>query len=88
MSKKSKLIERFLLIPKDFTWEELVKVLSSYGYVEYNSGKTSGSRRKFIDAEKNIISNLHKPHPGNIVKEYAIKDVIAYLKEKGKIRDD
>ena len=88
MSKKSKLVDRFLLIPKDFTWEELVKVLSLYGFTEQNSGKTSGSRRKFVDDSKNIISFLHKPQSGNIVKEYALKDVIAYLKEKGKINDE
>ena len=88
MSKKSKLVDRFLLIPKDFTWEELVEVLSLYGFTEQNSGKTSGSRRKFVDDSKNIISFLHKPHSGNIVKEYALKDVIAYLKEKGKINDE
>jgi hypothetical protein len=31
---------------------------------------------------------LHKPHPVNIVKEYAIKQLIEHLKEKGKIKDE
>lgn len=26
---------------------------------------------------------LHKPHPGNIVKEYAMKQILRYLKEDG-----
>ena len=30
----------------------------------------------------------HKPHPGNIVKEYAIKQVIVHLKEKGHVKDE
>jgi hypothetical protein len=31
---------------------------------------------------------LHKPHPGNIVKEYALKQVIEHLKEKGYIKNE
>jgi hypothetical protein len=87
MSKLEKLIERLLSCPKDFTWEELIKVLAAYGYKEFIKGKTGGSRRKFVDGKKNIIA-LHKPHPGNIVKRYAIDQVIAHLKEKGHITDE
>lgn len=87
MSKTEKLLQRLLSVPRDFTWEELIKVLALYGYAELKKGKTGGSRRKFVDEQKNIIS-LHKPHPSNIIKEYAIKDVIAHLKEKGHIQDE
>lgn len=87
MSKQSKLLERLLSLPKDFTWDELITILTQYGYSEIKKGKTGGSRRKFIDGSKNIIA-LHKPHPSNIVKGYAIKDVIAHLKEKGHIKDE
>jgi HicA-like toxin of HicAB toxin-antitoxin system len=84
MSKIEKLLERFLSNPKDFTWDELVSMLTHFGYYEHRKGKTGGSRRKFLDANKNVI-NLHKPHPGNILKRYAINLVIEQLKEKGKI---
>lgn len=87
MSKGSKLIDRFLSTPADFTWDELIKVLASFGYTEKKSGKTGGSRRKFVDEAKSIIS-LHKPHPSNIVKKYAIIQVINNLKENGKIKDE
>lgn len=87
MSKHEKLIERLLSFPTDFTWEELIKVLAAYGYKEFKKGKTGGSRRKFVDGRKNIIA-LHKPHPGKIVKRYAVNDVIAHLKEKGHITDE
>lgn len=87
MAKKEKLIDRFLLVPKDFTWDELTTVMSYFGFEELSTGKTSGSRRKFANDEKSII-NLHKPHPGNIVKQYAIKQAIATLKEKGKIKNE
>lgn len=87
MSRKEKLLSRLLSLPKDFTWEELAKVLSGFGYEELTGGKTGGSRRRFVDANKNIIT-LHKPHPANIVKEYALKEVIEHLKAKGHIQDD
>ena len=81
MSKAEKLFQRLLSVPKDLTWDELVTVLFNFGFAELKKGKTGGSRRKFADKDKNVII-LHKPHPGNIVKEYAIKQVIEQLKEK------
>lgn len=87
MSRKNKLIDKFLLIPKDLSWKEFIMILSLFGYEESKKGKTGESRRKFADEDKNVIS-LHEPHPGNIVKEYAIKQVIDHLKEKGKIKDE
>lgn len=84
MTKKDKLVERLLSLPKDFTWDELIKVVGYFGYQELKKGKTGGSRRKFADEHNNIIT-LHKPHPENRVKEYALQQVIAELKEKGHI---
>jgi hypothetical protein len=87
MSRQEKLIARLLSIPKDFTWDELVKVVAFFGYEEFTGGKTGGSRRRFVDRKKNIIT-LHKPHPSNIIKSYAIREVIAHLKEKGHLKDE
>ena len=83
MSRQEKLISRLLLVPKDFTWDELCRAVAFFGYEEL----TGGSRRKFIDSQKNIIT-LHKPHPANIVKSYALREVIAHLKEKGHIKNE
>ena len=87
MPRLEKLQKRFLSVPKDFTWDELVKILTACVYEEITAGKTAGSRRKFKDIRNNIIS-LHKPHPSSIVKEYIIRDVITYLKTKEKIEDE
>jgi predicted RNA binding protein YcfA (HicA-like mRNA interferase family) len=83
MSQKEKLIDRFLPAPADFTLEELIKVLNYFGFTEGVTGKTGGSRRRFIDDDKNIIL-LYKPHPANIVKKYAIRQIIRNLKDKRK----
>ena len=87
MSRTEKLLQRLLSVPKDFTWEELTKLLIQFGYIELKKGKTGGSRRKFANEKMNVII-LHKPHPGSIVKEYALKQVIAHLTEKGYIKDE
>ncbi|NJO25245.1 MAG: type II toxin-antitoxin system HicA family toxin [Bacteroidia bacterium] len=87
MSRIEKLIERLLSRPADLIWDELVKILSHFGYEEMKKGKTGGSRRKFADESKHIIS-LHKLHPGNIIKRYAIDQVIAELNEREKIKNE
>ena len=78
MSKIEKLIDRLRTRPKDFTWQELQKVLAHFGYEEMTG---SGSRRKFIHPNGNIIS-LHEPHPSNVLKAYAVKEVIDHLNLK------
>ncbi|GAB4050532.1 type II toxin-antitoxin system HicA family toxin [Spirosoma litoris] len=78
MSTIEKLLIRVKAKPKDLTWSELVKVLSYYGYEEISTGKTAGSRRAFANKAKQII-RLHKPHPGDILKSYQIKDVLDIL---------
>ncbi len=84
MSKNDKIVERFLTLPKDFTFDEIEKLLTIFGYEKTNKGKTSGSRVMFKkDGSAPIL--LHKPHPGNIVKYYALKQVYDILKNEGLI---
>ncbi|MBX9781831.1 MAG: type II toxin-antitoxin system HicA family toxin [Chitinophagaceae bacterium] len=83
MSKLEKLIARLLQHPKDFTYDELRKILSALGYAESNKGKTSGSRVAFIHQTSGHIIRLHKPHPGNILKAYQLNDIVKELKQEG-----
>lgn len=83
MSKDEKLTARLLSKPKNFTYKELCKVLHSLEYEESKSGKTSGSRVAFIDHSSNHIIRLHKPHPGNELKQYQIELIIEELKSRG-----
>lgn len=84
MSKKEKLLQRLKSKPKDFTYDELKALLNYLGYFEYNKGKTSGSRVKFFNINGAKI-DLHKPHPGNIIKPYKINEIINILNERGLI---
>jgi hypothetical protein len=76
MSTKEKLIERFKQQPKDFTFDELVKFLSIFGFEISNKGKTSGSRVRFQNNDLKLIIDIHKPHTsGTPIKEITLKDI-------------
>lgn len=79
VSRRDKLIERFKTKPKDFTWDELEKLLSGFGYEQV---KGDGSRRKFYNAQMDTLISLHKPHPGNILRSYQVDDVLSHLQER------
>lgn len=80
MSKKEKLIEKFMTKPlrNDLTYEELEKLFEMFGYMK-KEGK--GSRVRFSNRETGDIFAMHKPHPGNILKSYVVKEVYEKLKE-------
>lgn len=77
MGTKEKLIERFKCQPKDFNWDELVRLFSILGYTIDNKGKTSGSHVIFVNGESSYIA--HKPYPGSVVKRYVMKQVLDFL---------
>ncbi len=86
MSKAEKLLKRFLSKPKDFTFDELARLLQGFGYEEVKMGKTSGSRVAFINYETKHIIRLHKPHPRPELKRYQMDNVEEELKSKGIIQ--
>ena len=80
MTRKEKLITRWLNKPKDFSYSELVSLLASLGYQVVKSGRTSGSRMAFFNEKTGHIIRLHRPHPGNMLKSYQLELIIEVLK--------
>ena len=78
MSGFEKLIARFKSNPRDFSWDELTRLLKHLGY-EQISG--SGSRRKFVHEDRQPII-LHQPHPKRILKTYQMNQIYETLKEE------
>lgn len=78
MSQIKKLRDRLLSKPTDFTWQQLVKLLRSYGYEELEK---EGSRKCF-EAEGLPRIRMHKPHPGNVLKAYQVREIIDLLKRE------
>lgn len=81
MTKKDKLKARLQGDIKTFIFDDLVTLLSQFGYEMH---ERAGSRVVFIhrDDDGDRI-HLHKPHPENTIKGGALKAVKAYLSEKG-----
>ena len=86
MGSKDKLVERFKKKPKDFTYEETVSLLAHFGYSEYQKGATSGSRVRFKNESKGFYIDIHRPHPGSIMKEWMVKTIYQHLKNNGFIK--
>ena len=72
MSKKDKLLMKFLEFPlrKDLTFKELDTLLCSCGFEKIEG---AGLAVKFYHEQKDVLINLHKPHPSNILKVYLVK---------------
>ena len=85
MGKKEKLIAKLKSSPKDFTFYEAEALLSYLNYVRSNKGKTSGSRVMFTNQRHKTKIMLHKPHPGNELAGYQVKQLLEQLEEEGLI---
>ncbi len=82
MSRRDKLLKRLKGRPKDFTWNELGRLLRMLGYSQVKRGKSSGSRRRFVHPSLPTIS-LHQPHPGNTLKAYQVDQLVEALRKEG-----
>ncbi len=85
MSKLEKVIEKLLNLRSTFTFQELEYLLGKLGYKEKKTGKTSGSRKAYINEDLNHIIRIHKPHPGNELKRYVRLYIIEELKKQNLI---
>lgn len=73
MSKSEKLLAKFLETPtrSDLTFQDLKIVMSKFGFI---MEERAGSRVAFTkEGEQPIM--LHKPHPGNELKQYIVKQL-------------
>jgi len=84
LSRRKKIIDRFLSRPSDFTWQELVNLLTGFGYKLAKAGKTGGSRVKFMHETLPPVI-LHKPHPTPVLKKYQLEQIEETLRAEGLI---
>ncbi|HHT9136719.1 MAG TPA: type II toxin-antitoxin system HicA family toxin [Candidatus Wunengus sp. YC60] len=82
MSKFEKLISRFLSKPKDFTYDELKRLLAGFGYEGISTGKTAGSRVAFMNPKTKHIIKLHRPHSRPELKRYQMDYIEETLRNK------
>ena len=80
MSKQQKMLKRLASSPKDFTWSELVSLMTSLTFILEKAG---GSSRKFVHPKTGATLFIHQPHPASILKAYQVRDAIDLLKREG-----
>ena len=80
MSKKGKLLEKFLSKPlkRNLTFRELTTLFQSLGYELINK---EGSRVAFWNKETGDIFDMHQPHSDDTLKLYVVKKVQERLEE-------
>ena len=88
MGKFEKAKARIKAKPKDYTYSEAKQLLGQLGYVESHKGRTSGSRVMFFRESDNAVIMLHKPHPGDVMKPGAVKQLYEYLIKMGELEDE
>ena len=86
MGKKDTLTARFLSMPKDFEQREMDALMAQYGCVRNNRGKTSGSAIQYVHQQTKRVFAYHRPHPGNIIKPYVLKEARRFLQDVGEIQ--
>ena len=79
MSTYQKTLDKFLKRPtrKDLTFQDLKIILSGLGFTMQ---EREGSRVAFIKEGEDPIS-LHKPHPGNEIKVYMVKQLQEHIEK-------
>jgi len=85
MSRKDKLLGRLTArpVPKDFSWDDFVTVMTQCGFVSRCGG---GSHYTFEHTSEFRFS-ASKTHPSGILKAYQVKAAVEALKKVGVIDD-
>ena len=83
MSKLQKAIQRLLSKPADYTWDELLSLMTALGFELRSAG---GSSRKLYDPSTKALFFLHEPHPSKILKAYQVRAAIQFLRNEGRLQ--
>ena len=83
MSTRDKLIKRFRTMPKDFTFDEMIRLFAAFGFEVDNKGGTSGSRLALINSTLGLSYNMQRPHPDNAIKMYVMRQALEFMVENG-----
>ncbi len=70
-------------MPKDFTFDEMIRLFAAFGFEVDNKGGTSGSRLALINSTLGLSYNMHRPHPDNAIKMYVMRQVFEFMVENG-----
>ncbi|WP_390888322.1 type II toxin-antitoxin system HicA family toxin [Comamonas testosteroni] len=89
MSKQEKMLIKMCRVPppSDLRWDDMVTVLEALGYEQYKTGKTGGSRRRFVHRVSKVVILCHEPHPSPNVDKGCVVQVVEHLRDQGLIEE-
>jgi predicted RNA binding protein YcfA (HicA-like mRNA interferase family) len=76
MTRHDILLARLRDTRRSFTWRDLDTLLGRLGY---QRAESRGSRVRFCNGDPAALICLHRPHPGNELKLYARRQILAAL---------
>ena len=65
---------------------KILPLLRIFGYEKHNKGATSGSRIRFKNEETGQFIDIHRPHPGSIMKHWMMKAIYQHLLDRGLLK--
>lgn len=83
VSRKEKLIDKLQGKPKNFTWDEVLKLMGLCGF---SLIKKSGSARMFVHDVKRVKVRLHEPHPRPTLLPYMVEQLLEGLRAAGELK--
>jgi hypothetical protein len=84
MSKLEKRIGRLKSRPKDYHWDELIALMTSFNYSWAQAGSWHGY---FHNADTKHKIGISRPH-NHVLKAYQINDVLNSLRDEGHIEGE
>jgi hypothetical protein len=75
-------------MPRDFTFDEMIRLFAAFEFEIDNKGGTSGSRLALVNRERGLSYNMHRPHPDNAIKMYVMRQVLEFMVENGFIEKE
>jgi predicted RNA binding protein YcfA (HicA-like mRNA interferase family) len=81
MSKKEKLLAKFCASPspKDFSWQDLIKLMDSFGF----KSTCGGGSHYMFEHTSGFRFSMSKTHPSGILKTYQVRDAKNALRNIG-----
>jgi len=78
MSKKEKLLAKLCAIPapKDFSWQDLLTLMSSFGF----KSTCGGGSHYMFEHTGGFRFSMSKTHPSGVLKSYQVLDAKKALK--------
>jgi len=85
MGRTEEMLTRLKGIPSDYTYRELVTLMSRLGFSE--DTKSGGSHMGFVNS-KNQVVGAYRPHEKNTFSKSMLRQIVKQLVEYGVIEND